>query len=336
MSKNPTLSISQARLRSVRLAAREHARLGIGLTKPVPIFGIIQQNSLWLIFQPLDRLYGAYLDENSSAGIIINSKHPPNLQRFTAAHEYGHYVLKHGTRLDNVDTIQPTKQLRNQQEMEAQTFAAYFLMPLQLVNLCLRQMGISIPPRQITSEQAYRLSLELGTSYAATVSHLVTLRHIGQTQANMLLRKAPKGIKLEIGRGIPPQNAWADVWSLNLSDSGRQIQVHISDELHLCLPESPSTGHAWTIVDPPGTASDLLVLLSNEFEASLLPGESYHHFVFKILAEGTCRLHLSLSSDGQPQVQPANTFLLDILVTGQPTGQSVFGLSELQKPLLNL
>src|SRR6266849_50373 len=56
--------------------------------------------------------------------------------RFTLAHEYGHHVLQHGLSIDKVINIsgkQPPK------EVEANFFAAEFLLPLEALDAWLRE-----------------------------------------------------------------------------------------------------------------------------------------------------------------------------------------------------
>lgn len=59
--------------------------------------------------------------------ITINRNHHENRQRFTMAHELGHYALNHGTK---TDTLYRNTSLDNEpDEVEANAFAAEILMP---------------------------------------------------------------------------------------------------------------------------------------------------------------------------------------------------------------
>ena len=104
-------------------------------------------------------------------GIIVNSQHPLTLQRYTAAHEYGHHALGHDASADDESGFTGDRQ--NLQEVAAQAFAGEFLMPLQLVNYTLRTMGLPGQYLPLTARQMYQLALELGVSYGAAVTQLV-------------------------------------------------------------------------------------------------------------------------------------------------------------------
>src|SRR5205807_5330684 len=98
-------NLQMARRQGARTAQHEHLRLHTPLDRPIDIFKIIASADVWLMFQPLSRLFGAYERVNSSAGILINSNHPVALQRSTAAHEYGHHVLGHASHFDAEEQI---------------------------------------------------------------------------------------------------------------------------------------------------------------------------------------------------------------------------------------
>jgi predicted secreted protein len=121
------------------------------------------------------------------------------------------------------------------------------LMPLQLVNTMLRRMGLPLEPGELTDIQAYRLALDMGVSYSAAVNHLITLRKIRPEVGQELKKQSPKTIKAKLGRGFLLATPWADVWVLDQTNSGAERSVRINDELHISLPETPSTGYIWTL-----------------------------------------------------------------------------------------
>ena len=226
-------------------AARTLERLGIAQSQPIDIFRVIQEEGIWLMFQPLKNLYGFYLKEGNAAGIQINSKHPLKLQRYTAAHEYAHHILGHSTSLDDAAYIERAYSSSNLQELAADTFAAYFLMPPQLVNTLLKRMGLLRVGRPLTSIEVYRLSLEMGASYAATVNHLAALDIVTSEDVERLRLIRPKQIKAQL-QSQPLENSWAEIWVLDQADSGKELRLRVYDDLKISLPENPTTGYIWT------------------------------------------------------------------------------------------
>lgn len=215
---------------------------------PVDVFRSIEREQIWLLFQPLDRLYGAYR-RRETPGIVIHAGHPNRLQRFTAAHELGHHLLGHDLSVDARDEVELMGSGLPAQEVEAQAFASTFLMPVQLVNRSLAHLALKRRPGAITPEQAYRLSLDLGSSYAATITQMRALERISAANMQALLKVRPIVIKTELALGRPPENARADVWPLSQADDGRTLSVSRDDELHVSLLESPTTGYRWQTRD---------------------------------------------------------------------------------------
>lgn len=87
-----------------------------------------------------DDVSGALTFKDDKPIILFNKNHSINRQRFTIAHEIGHYILKHGRDglfidkqkhfiLRNADSATGEKR----QEVEANAFAAALLMPEKMV-----------------------------------------------------------------------------------------------------------------------------------------------------------------------------------------------------------
>lgn len=106
---------------------------------PVPIDAIIRDIGLPLCYEPMDDNISGYIErQNGSYRIVVNSNHAPTRQRFTSAHELGHYVyhrdlLGEGVgdnrayRADGTDL--PNANIRPIHERQANSFAANVLMP---------------------------------------------------------------------------------------------------------------------------------------------------------------------------------------------------------------
>jgi Zn-dependent peptidase ImmA (M78 family) len=106
---------------------------------PVPIDAIIRDIGLPLSYEPMGENISGYIERtNGSYRIVVNSNHARTRQRFTAAHELGHYIyhrdlLGEGVgdnrayRTDGTD--RPNVNIRPIHERQANSFAANVLMP---------------------------------------------------------------------------------------------------------------------------------------------------------------------------------------------------------------
>lgn len=111
------------------------------ISKPaVPVERIAKSLKLTVRKAPLDSdLSGALVRSDGEAYIGVNSRHHPNRQRFTIAHELGHFVLHNGMKLHVDDDFRvnwrdgDSSRAVSPEEMEANRFAAELLMPTQLI-----------------------------------------------------------------------------------------------------------------------------------------------------------------------------------------------------------
>ncbi|MBD3329600.1 ImmA/IrrE family metallo-endopeptidase [Candidatus Dojkabacteria bacterium] len=77
-----------------------------------------------------DNLSGIYVRSNDTVGIMYNSNHSVNRQRFTVAHEFGHLVLGHAHKDPEHKEIGDINS-EDDQEREANIFASELLMPFK-------------------------------------------------------------------------------------------------------------------------------------------------------------------------------------------------------------
>lgn len=227
-------------------ATRLHLALKTPFDRPVDVVTLAQQLGVWVGSEPMDALYGFYLRQPRGSCIVLNSKHPETLQRFTCGHEIGHHVLGHESLTDVRESITafhgPQLDLN---ELAAQTFAASLLMPLPLVNAVLRSF---VHERRLTASDAYIVSRELGVSYSAAVVQLENLGKITPGEARALAGRKPLAVKSELRGGRERiADARADLWLLTEQQNGAVLQCRVGDELHLRLPEDLSLGRQWQL-----------------------------------------------------------------------------------------
>lgn len=326
--------IKRAYQQGSQQAQRELRRLKLDLSQRVEVFDVIEQSGVWLMFQPLDKLFGFYERLGDAAGIVVHAGHPLTLQRFTGAHEFGHHVLGHEGSLDQEHDIESAPEELPAEEAAAQAFAANFLMPLQLVNQTLRRVGLPRQPQMVSAEKAYELSLLFGTSYQATISQLQALHKIDWRLARELRKEKPIDIKTRIAGGRRPENARADVWRVDEAYDGEQIVVRVEDEIHVALPENPTTGARWL-----RRAENEQLTLLDSWREPQDEGEQVYgrprlrHLWFRATEPGNAALSLALARPQNPR-RGARTFELEIAIARRRTGEGDHGVSERQHALL--
>lgn len=97
--------------------------------------------------------------DNNSSYIRISHGFAPETRLFTLAHELGHALLHSGTGLHRDRAIDGSsgRITRNQEEIEADTFAAYFLMPEKQVRIAFEHRFLAAP-FELTDVTAFALA----------------------------------------------------------------------------------------------------------------------------------------------------------------------------------
>lgn len=131
---------------------------------PVPIDAIIADMGLPLCYEPMADNISGYIERaNGSYRIVVNSNHAPTRQRFTAAHELGHYIYHRDLLGDGVGdnrayrtdgTDRPNPNIRPIHERQANSFAANVLMPRHRLT-------------NVAGESTAALAAQFGVSQAA-------------------------------------------------------------------------------------------------------------------------------------------------------------------------
>jgi Zn-dependent peptidase ImmA (M78 family) len=213
----------------------------------VDVFGAIAKLGATLMFQPLDKLLGAYVPEEE-AGVLITTKRQLPVQRFTGAHELGHLYMRHEPSYDDEDILlrapYSTSSQVARQEREADAFASMFLAPAWLLALIVRRQQWS-PARLADPAIVYQLSLRLGTSYTATCYVLERHRVITRAQRERLIPIQPKTIKRNLLGGYEPPDWRSDVWQLTDRDEGILIEGGRNDLFVMRLQENSGAGYLW-------------------------------------------------------------------------------------------
>lgn len=139
-------------------AARDAHRIAQAFTLetvPLDVEGLASALGLRVKRLPLDEKTSGFLRQDGTAWIVgVNSLHHPNRQRFTIAHEIGHYLL-HRDHAPFEDGLLFRNDSRDAREREANQFAALVLMPAPQFNAALVEGNIEdVAKRFKVSQQA--------------------------------------------------------------------------------------------------------------------------------------------------------------------------------------
>lgn len=232
-----------SRLKAAQAANKALNELRIDQANPIDPFQAIEDVGLELRFRRLTGLLGAILP-GETGGVLINSDRPVSLQRYTAAHELGHWYMDQDVLSLDTEALILGGGHQEERETNAQIFAAHFLMPLELIHSVAHRYGIR---RETTTsaEQAYQAARDMRVSYEAATRQLRNLGLISAANYTQLLRTRPAVIKSGLAEGTALPDARGEVWIVEQPKDRVEIRASVGDTILVRLTENPSTGYRW-------------------------------------------------------------------------------------------
>lgn len=242
----------------------EQVRMQAGLrTPPVNVYKAVTYFGIRVRMTSLNSISGAFIpgDDDWPPGVLINSDQPADRQRYSAAHELGHYVLRHARRGD-AEIVSPLGRRFNSREVEADSFAAEFLMPAGMILVELKQLT----NHEKLEEAIYRLADRFLVSYQAMVYRLAHLGIITATQKKALLRLRPSDIeaRLQLKRQrrkpfdlgvLDAVRTGSRIYPelLKTTDGVRQLQELVFEEYTRSVPEAERADTAGAVYEKVAT-----------------------------------------------------------------------------------
>jgi IrrE N-terminal-like domain len=216
------------RLRLARTAARRALTFrvtnGLPLDSPCDIYELICRSGLDLQFVDIPSLEGMYLDEPECQRICVCAHRPAGRQRFTAAHELAHHIFQHGTQLDAVVQRGNSGQGVSDEELLADAFARYLLMPARAVHAAFRLRNID--PSDPRPVDVYVAACWLGVGYETLLNHMqLSLNILPLAGRQRLSKTGPKAIR----SGLYGGRLSSDLWPLDGMWAGRRLHSQIGD-----------------------------------------------------------------------------------------------------------
>jgi hypothetical protein len=147
-------------------------------------------------FWPVPSMEGMYYKTDPPV-IVIPSERPTGRQASSCAHEYGHHVFGHGTRVDKLLSDEVLARKKNREEWLAGVFAGYFLMPKRAVEAAFAMRGWECT--SCTPLQAHVVAGQLGVGYETLIQHLRwSLQLLSTNHAEKLLHVSPKQLRVSL------------------------------------------------------------------------------------------------------------------------------------------
>ncbi len=161
---------------------------------PICVYDLAETLGVEVRFVRETSFEGMY--SRASRTILVPALRPPGRKAFACAHELGHWFFGHASSLYELEAFEGCLE-RSYEEILANAFASYLLMPPKAVRKAFQSRGW--PLRGGTPLQVYTVAMQLGVGYSTLTNHLFrSLGMISAEQAARLLKVHPKDLRRKL------------------------------------------------------------------------------------------------------------------------------------------
>jgi Zn-dependent peptidase ImmA (M78 family) len=174
---------------------------GLDLKSPTCIYSLCEKFNVTVRFNDIN-MEGMY-DRGPKPRIHVSALRPLARRNFTCAHELGHHIFGHGSTIDELQDDQAKNMNRPPNEILADAFAAFVLMP----TLGLREAFSkrSLNPNTASASDMYAIACNFGVGQSTLVTHLHSIDMITFDKRKTLGKITPKMIRTELLGEIVPE-----------------------------------------------------------------------------------------------------------------------------------
>ncbi|MGO8858541.1 MAG: ImmA/IrrE family metallo-endopeptidase [Steroidobacteraceae bacterium] len=195
LASSPFASQKALVMQGMQASITARTKAGLDLQSPACIYGLCEAHNVNVRFNDIN-MEGMY-DRQPKPRIHVSALRPLARRTFTCAHELGHHVFGHGSTIDELRDDHAQSADRPPNEVLADSFAAFVLMP----TLGLREAFVKrgLDPNKASALDMYAIACNFGVGQATLVNHLAYgIDMISPVQRARLGRITPKMIRTEL------------------------------------------------------------------------------------------------------------------------------------------
>jgi len=183
--------MNTAFLSAVSEADKIRMNQGFDMYQPINVFDICAKLGVTVRFHDIN-MEGVYISQENGQRptIILSTLRPLPRRQFTCAHELGHHVFKHGSKVDGL--IDESGTSDDAEELLVNSFAGSLLMPVAGVRAELATRSLNAG--KASPLDFYILSSVFGTGYQTLISHCKFNKLITVAREKELLKLTPSKI----------------------------------------------------------------------------------------------------------------------------------------------
>ena len=182
-------------MKGMQASISARTKAGLDLKSPICIYDLCEKLKVTVRFNDIN-MEGMY-DREPKPRIHLSSLRPLARRAFTCAHELGHHVFGHGSTIDELNDSQLNSASRPPEEVLADAFGAFTLMPTLGIKEAFSVRGLD--PNKASPLELFAIACSFGVGQATLVNHLAyALQLINPVRREQLGKVTPKAIRSEI------------------------------------------------------------------------------------------------------------------------------------------
>lgn len=195
MSSSPAAAQKSLVMKGMQMSMSVRTKARLDLKSPTCIYSLCEALGVAVRFNDIN-MEGMY-DQKPKPRIHVSALRPLARRNFTCAHELGHHVFGHGSTIDELQDEQSKYSNRPPNEVIADAFASFVLMPTLGLREAFTRRGLD--PNTASASDIYAVACNFGVGQATLVNHMAYgIDMITPVQRATLGRITPKMIRTEL------------------------------------------------------------------------------------------------------------------------------------------
>lgn len=182
-------------MRGMQTSIEARKKAGLDIKSPTNIDRLCEAYGITVRFNDIN-MEGMYV-KNPKPRIHVSALRPLSRRIFTCMHELGHHIFNHGSTIDELQNNLSKYQDRPPEEILADSFAAFTLMPT--IGIKNAFYVRSLNPETATASEIYAIACNFGVGQSTLVNHMCySLNMITNKRRDILGKIPPKSIRTEL------------------------------------------------------------------------------------------------------------------------------------------
>jgi Zn-dependent peptidase ImmA (M78 family) len=195
MSSSPAAAQKSLVMKGMQMSMSVRTKARLDLKSPTCIYSLCEALGVVVRFNDIN-MEGMY-DQKPKPRIHVSALRPLARRNFTCAHELGHHLFGHGSTIDELQDEQSKHSNRPPNEVLADAFASFVLMPTLGLREAFTRRGLD--PNTASASDIYAVACNFGVGQATLVNHMAySIDMITPVQRATLGRITPKMIRTEL------------------------------------------------------------------------------------------------------------------------------------------